>query len=108
MKTEILKFFENFEIWNFLKFMKFWHFLKILKFWTLNFLKKQFYFEFWNFLKFLERNFWNFEIVRNFWSFEICCQFNSLSSNSLLKTIDASIDHWGAKKAKNILKYVVT
>ena len=27
-------------------------------------------------------------------------QFNSLSCNSLLKTIDASIDHRGAKNAK--------
>jgi hypothetical protein len=33
-------------------------------------------------------------------------QFNSLSCNSLLKTIDASIDHRGAKKRSNILKYV--
>ena len=113
MKTEIF--------WNIL--VKFWNLMKILKsyenfeilcnFEFLNF--KIFYFfsilEFWNFLKICEI----FKVSEIFvWSFEICCpmkkrfkgQFNSLSCNSLLKTIDASIDHRGAKNAKNILKYV--
>jgi hypothetical protein len=88
--------------------------LKILKFEILNWnLKKKNYFRiltfFENFRNFeIFRNFWNFEIFWNFWSFEICCpmkkrfkgQFNSQSCNSLLKTIDASIDHKGAKNAK--------
>ena len=76
---EVLKFFENFEILNF-KF------------------KKKIILEFLNVLK----------ILKIVGSFEICCpmkkrfkgEFNSLSCNSLLKTIEASIDHRGAKNAK--------
>jgi hypothetical protein len=73
---------------------------------------------FLNILKIL-KSYENFEILRiifwNFWSFEICCpmnkrftgQFNSLSCNSLLKTIDASIDHRGAKHAKILYSYLM-
>ena len=37
------------------------------------------------------------------------CQLNGLSCNSLLKTIDATIDHRGAKNAKlsKICSYLV-
>ena len=46
--------------------------------------------------------------IENFRNFEIFCpmkkrfkgQFNCLSCNSLLKIIDASIDHRGTKNAK--------
>ena len=83
MKAEILEI-----------YWKFWNFE--LKF------KKKIILEFWNFLKILEilKFFEIFEVLK-FVQWKKGSKVSSIvSCNSLLKTIDASIDHRGAKNAK--------
>ena len=79
LNIEILKFYENWNVWNFLKILKsnenfefFWN-LKFWIFWNFHFLKILNFFElffYFRILKFFE-NFRNFEIFWNFRNFEI-------------------------------------